>query len=101
MQVRDFPTADEDPSFVRSRSNLKYSCIRYVPDATMNAMGPLWVDPVTGEILNASVLVYNDVIKLINNLRFVQTAQVDEKVRAVKMPQDIIDESLVYVILTK
>ena len=96
MQVRDFPTADEDPQF--DPDNLKYSCIRYVPDATMNAMGPSWVDPVTGEILNASVLVYNDVIKLINNWRFVQTAQVDEKVRAVKMPQDIIDESLVYVI---
>lgn len=96
MQVRDFPTAEEDPRF--DPDNLKYSCIRYVPDATMNAMGPSWVDPVTGEILNASVLVYNDVIKLINNWRFVQTAQVDEKVRAVKMPQDIIDESLVYVI---
>lgn len=96
MQVRDFPTAEEDPEF--DPDNLKYSCLRYVPDATMNAMGPSWTDPVTGEILNASVMVYNDVIKLINNWRFVQTAQVDETVRAVKMPEDIIDESLVYVI---
>lgn len=96
MQVRDFPTADEEPEF--DPDNLKYSCLRYVPDATMNARGPSWTDPVTGEILNASVLVYNDVIKLINNWRFVQTSQVDEKVRAVKMPEDIIDESLIYVI---
>lgn len=96
MQVRDFPTQEEDPEF--DPDNLRYSCLRYVPDATMNARGPSWTDPVTGEILNASVLVYNDVIRLINNWRFVQTAQVDERVRAVKMPQEIIDESLVYVI---
>ena len=96
MQVRDFPTAEEDPEF--DPDNLKYSCLRYVPDATMNARGPSWKDPASGEILNASVLVYNDVIKLINNWRFVQTAQVDEKVRAVKMPEEIIDESLIYVI---
>lgn len=96
MQVRDFPTQEEDPEF--DPDNLRYSCLRYVPDATMNARGPSWTDPVTGEILNASVLVYNDVIRLINNWRFVQTAQVDESVRAVKMPQEIIDESLVYVI---
>lgn len=96
MQVRDFPTQEEDPEF--DPDNLRYSCLRYVPDATMNARGPSWTDPVTGEILNASVMVYNDVIRLINNWRFVQTAQVDESVRAVKMPQEIIDESLVYVI---
>lgn len=96
MQARDFPTAEEDPEF--DPDNLKYSCLRYIPNATMNAMGPSWVDPVTGEILNASVLVYNDVIKLINNWRFVQTAQVDERVRSKKLPADVVDESLEYVI---
>ena len=96
MQVRDFPSPEEDPEF--DPDNLKYSCLRYVPNATMNAMGPSWVDPETGEILNASVMVYNDVIRLINNWRFVLTSQVDERVRCTKMPQDVIDESLVYVI---
>ncbi|MDD7088429.1 MAG: zinc-dependent metalloprotease [Bacteroidales bacterium] len=96
MQVRDFPTEKEDPEF--DPDNLKYSCLRYVPDATMNAMGPSWVDPVSGEILNASVIVYNDVVRLINNWRFVQTAQVDPRVRVKKMPDEIIKESLTYVI---
>ena len=27
-------------------------------------MGPSWVDPRSGEIINASVLMYNDVVKL-------------------------------------
>lgn len=96
LEVRDFPSAEEDPEF--DPDNLKYNCIRYVPNATMNAMGPSWVDPSTGEILCASVLVFNDVVRLLNNWRFVMTSQVDPRVRSKKMPQEIIDESLIYVI---
>lgn len=92
MQAVDFPKNDSlfDPD------NLKYSCIRYVPIQVKNAMGPSWVDPRTGEIINASVMVYNDVVKLINNWRFVQTAQIDPRVRSKKMPEEIINESLSY-----
>lgn len=96
MQAYEFPSKEEDPEF--DPDNLKYSCIRYVPCTTMNAQGPSWVDPSTGEILTASVLVYNDVIRLVNYWRFVQTAQLDERVRAAKLPQDVVEESLVYVI---
>ena len=92
VQVRDFPK--DDPEF--DPDNLKYSCVRYLPSSTANAMGPSWVDPTTGEIVNASVLVYNDVIRLINNWRFVQTAQIDPSVRGKKMPDDIVKESIAY-----
>ena len=93
IQVKDFPTADTtfDPD------NLKYSCIRYVPSGVANAMGPSWVDPTTGEIINGSVIVYNDIVKLVTQWRFVQTAQVDEAIRAKEMPQDRLYEALVYV----
>ena len=94
VQVRDFPK--DDPNF--DPDNLKYSCIRYVPLSIENAMGPSWVDPTTGEIINASVIVYNDIIKLINNWRFVQTAHIDPSVRNKKMPDDIVKESIAYVI---
>ena len=94
VQVQDFPVADStfDPD------NLKYSCVRYAPTAIANAMGPSWVDPMTGEIINASVIIYNDIVKLINNWRFVQTAQVDPRVRTRKMPKEIFDESMTYVV---
>lgn len=94
VQVRDFPK--DDPTF--DPDNLKYSCIRYIPSSTENAMGPSFVDPSTGEIMNASVLVYNDIIKLINNWRFIQTAQVDPSVRTKKMPDEIVKESIAYVV---
>ena len=93
IQVKDFPVNDTtfDPD------NLKYSCIRYCPAGVANAMGPSWVDPTTGEIINGSVIVYNDIVKLVTQWRFVQTSQVDEAVRAKEMPQDRLYEAMVYV----
>lgn len=96
VQVKDFPTAEEDPEF--DPDNLKYSCIRYVPAMISNAMGPSWVDPSTGEIINASIIVYNDVIKLAETWRFCQTAQVDERVRGKRLPKDVLEESIEYII---
>ena len=90
------PYPKDDPEF--DPDNLKYSCIRYVPAAVANAMGPSWVDPRSGEIINASVLMYNDVVKLAANWRFVQTAQVDERVRGKELPDDVFQESLEYIL---
>ncbi|WP_303180979.1 zinc-dependent metalloprotease [uncultured Butyricimonas sp.] len=94
LQVRDFPK--DDPSF--DPENVKYSCIRYLPTGIANAMGPCFVDQKTGEIFGASVLVYSNVVQMINNWRFIQTAQIDPSVRNKKMPQEIMDESIEYVI---
>ena len=94
IQVRDFPK--DDPTF--DPDNLKYSCIRYVPAAITNAMGPSWTDPRTGEIINASVIIFNDVVKLANQWRFLQTSQVDPSVRTKKMPDNILEESIEYIV---
>lgn len=94
IQVLDFPK--DDPDF--DPDNLKYSCIRYIPARVSNAMGPSWVDPRTGEIINASVLVFHDVAKLINQWRFVQTAQLDPAIRRRKMSDDLMTESLGYIL---
>ena len=96
LQVKDFPSSEEDPEF--DPDNLRYNCIRYVPDNTANAMGPSWTDPLTGEIVNAQVLIFHDVVRLLNNWRFVQTAQVDPRVRGKKLPDDLLQEALVYVV---
>ena len=96
VQVRDFPTAKEDPQF--DPDNLAYSCIRYVPNSDENAMGPSWVDPTTGEIINASVIVYNNIEDLLYKWRFVQTANVDPAVRADSLPTTIFQQGLAYAI---
>ena len=94
IQVQDFPT--NDPNF--DPDNFKYSCIRYLPTDVENAMGPSWTDPRTGEIINATVLVYNDVVNTIDDWRFVQTSQIDPRARVARMPDDIVSESLEYII---
>ncbi len=94
VQVKPFPK--DDPEF--DPDNFKYSCLRYIPIPIENAMGPSWIDPRTGEIINASVLVYNDIANVVNNWRFVQTAQLDKGVRHTKMPDSIMRKSIAYVI---
>ena len=94
MVAKDFPT--NDPEF--DPDNIKYNCVRYCPIGMANAQGPSWVDPRNNEIINASVLVYHDVIQLVNSMRFVQTAQLDERVRTPKLPEDVVKESMRYIV---
>lgn len=94
VRVLDYPK--DDPQF--DPDNLKYSCIRWLPSTTANAMGPSWVDPRSGEIINASVIVYSDVVETLHSWRFVQTAQVDERVRSLRLDPDVRDESWAYVL---
>lgn len=94
MQALPFP--EDDPDF--DPENIRYNCIRYAPVAIQNAMGPSWVDPRSGEIINASVWVYHDVIKLLSVWMFAQTAQADPDVRSVDIPKEILGDALMYVI---
>lgn len=92
--AKDFPK--DDPEF--DPDNIKYSCVRYAPVQIANAMGPSWVDERSGEIINASVYVYHDVISLLNKWLMVQTAPADERVRTMNIPEEVIGEALRYVI---
>lgn len=94
VEAREYPK--DDPEF--DPDNIKYSCIRYAPIGISNAMGPSWVDPRSGEIVNASVYVFHDIVKLVNNWRFIQTAQADTTVRSVKLPREVLDDALRYVV---
>lgn len=91
--ARDFPAdnADFDPDDIR------YSCFRYATTTVANAMGPSWTDPRSGEIIQGSVYMYHDVLKLLHNWKFVQTAQVDPKARTTVFDEETMGASLRYV----
>lgn len=94
VQAIDFPK--DDPEF--DADNIKYSCVRYAPLQQENAMGPSWVDERSGEIVNASVYVYHDVISLVSKWLFVQTAPADKRVRMMNLPDEIVGDALRYII---
>ena len=77
--AKDFPV--NDPEF--DPDNVKFSCVRYSPSQVANAMGPSWTDPRTGEILNASVYLYHNLIQLVHDWRFLQTSPADPDARKV------------------
>lgn len=92
--AKDFPT--NDPEF--DPDNLKYSCIRYSPSWTANAMGPSWTDPRTGEILNASVYLYHNLIELVQNWRFIQGGAADPSVRKMILDEKTLGDCIHYVV---
>ncbi|MBC5622668.1 zinc-dependent metalloprotease [Butyricimonas hominis] len=92
--AKEFPM--DDPAF--DPDNLKYSCVRYSPSPVANAMGPSWTDPRTGEILNASVYLYHNLVKLVQDWRFLQTSPADADVRKVMFDEETLGECICYVV---
>ncbi len=62
------PTPQEDPNW--SAEDSRNSVIRWLPSTTENANGPNIHDPRTGEILNADIQVYHNVMNLASELVF-------------------------------
>ena len=65
--ARDYP---DDPQF--NPDDIRNTCIVYSSTNVANAMGPSWTDPRSGEILQASVYFFHNVIELVHNWRFVR-----------------------------
>ena len=91
----DYPDPADSTGF--DPDDIRFNCIRYVVTDIANANGPSYVDPRSGEILVADVNWYHNVISLVNNWKFCQTAAVDPRVRKLKMDDDVMNESLRYV----
>ncbi len=94
--AKDAPTIHEDPDW--DAEDARYSTIRWLPATIENAMGPHVHDPRTGEILEADIQVYHNILKLIRDWYFVQASPNDPRAQSLPMPDDLIGECLAYVI---
>lgn len=62
LQVKTFPVNDStfDPD------NMKFLCIRYAPIGVGNfKTGPHWIDPRSGQVINASIEIFHDMLRRI------------------------------------
>ncbi|NVK52964.1 MAG: zinc-dependent metalloprotease [Flavobacteriaceae bacterium] len=73
------PTPEEDPEY--SPEDVRYSVIRYLASPIPNANGPHVSDPRSGEILESDINWYHNVMTLLHNWFFIQTAAINPEAR--------------------
>jgi hypothetical protein len=94
--AKDAPTAKEDPDW--SPEDVRHSVIRWLPSTTENASGPHISDPRTGEILNADIQFYNNVMNLARDWYFVQVGPLDPRAQKLPLPDELMGRLLEYVV---
>jgi hypothetical protein len=94
--AKDAPTLLEEPNW--DPEDARYSTIRWLPSTTENAMGPHVHDPRTGEILEADILMYHNVLKLARDWYFVQASPNDPRAQQLPLPDDLVGELLSYIV---
>lgn len=92
---KEAPTPKEDPEF--STEDARYSVVRYFASDVENAYGPHVSDPRTGEILESHVGWYHNVMELLRNWYFVQTAAANPEARKAKFTDEQMGELIRFV----
>jgi len=90
------PSRREDPDW--DAEDARYSTLRWLPSSIENAMGPHVSDPRTGEILEADILIYHNLLKLLTSWYFVQCGPLDTRAQTLPFPDELIGELLAYVV---
>ncbi len=88
------PPAD-DPGW--DPEDARYSVIRYLASPVQNASGPHVHDPRTGEILESDIQWYHNVMNLLRNWFFIQTAAANEQARGIKFDDEVMGELIRFV----
>lgn len=77
--------------------DINYSVITYAASAKMNAMGPSILDPRSGEILEADIMWWHNVLTQLQEWNTVQTGAVRSEVRGNEIPEEIMGDAIRFV----
>lgn len=91
----DPPSPEEDPEW--SPEDVRYSVVRYLASPIPNANGPHVSDPRSGEILESDINWYHNVMTLLRNWFFVQTAAINPEARSVEFKDEIMGRLIRFV----
>ncbi len=93
--AKDAPTKKEDPDW--SPEDVRYSVIRYLASDIPNAMGPHVSDPRSGEILEADIQWFHNVMTLLHNWYFIQTAAINPEARTKEFKDEVMGRLIRFV----
>ncbi|MEL6916490.1 MAG: zinc-dependent metalloprotease, partial [Bacteroidota bacterium] len=93
--AKDPPSAEEDPDW--SPEDVRYSVVRYLASPIPNANGPHVSDPRTGEILESDINWYHNVMTLLRNWFFVQTAAINPDAQSLEFKDDVMGRLIRFV----
>jgi hypothetical protein len=72
--------------------------VRWLPSTTENAVGPHIHDPRSGEIINAHIQFYHNVMNLARDWYFVQVGPLDPRAKTLPLPDDLMGRLIEYVV---
>jgi len=93
--AKEPPTPEEDPEW--SPEDVRYSVVRYLASPIPNANGPHVSDPRSGEILESDINWYHNVMTLLRNWFFVQTAAINPEAQKVEFKDEIMGRLIRFV----
>ncbi|MBI1354733.1 MAG: DUF5117 domain-containing protein [Acidobacteria bacterium] len=96
IQARPAPTPEQDPDW--SAEDARYSVIRWISSPIQNAYGPHVHDPRSGEILEADIGMFHNVLSLVRNWYFVQASPLDPRAGRLPLPDDLMGDLVAYVV---
>lgn len=93
IMAKDWPENDS----AMSMEDARFSVLRYFASDIENAYGPNIHDPRSGEILESHIGWYHNVMQLLHDWYFVQTAAVDPKARTMKFDDSLMGQLIRFV----
>lgn len=84
-------------SIAANADDINYSVVTHAASSKANAMGPSILDPRSGEILEADIMWWHNVISMVQEWITVQTGAIDPKARGTKLPDEMMGDAIRFV----